>query len=125
MRIASFASCLLLAMGTTSAWAQSTSDIRQVGPDLAFTCISSDGAQQACRPAAGMYGRYVRLANWRFEAGIDAQQDCRYQATYGYNRNGPWVAGDCHAVFVAPNLRYGDEYNAERLKHSRLGATPR
>ena len=122
MRLPVLMSCLFLGLAAQSASAQSTSPIQEAGVDLEFACISEDGGKTVCQPAAGPYGRYARLANWKFAGGIDATQDCQYQTTYGYGKQAPWVAGDCHAVFRAPNLRYGDEYNAQRLEDSRQGS---
>ena len=102
-----------LTLMTVGASAQAaTSPITPQGVDLEFQC-SSSGERVACQPQAGRYGRYARLANWRI---VDetASGSCLYGSTYGYGRQGPWVAGDCQATFRAPNLRFGDTYNAQR-----------
>lgn len=98
------------------AQAQQSPLATQSGPDLIFSCGSSTGHVQVCRPTHPHYKRYMRLANWRFVGQASAPGSCILGHTYGYE-GGVWVSGDCVGVFVAPDLRYGDAYNAERVRH--------
>lgn len=102
--------CLLSA---PAAYAQ-TGPIEKAGVDLEFSCSSASGERVICSPERGHYGRYPALANWRFVGGSDA---CRFGETYGYDKThkDPWVSGQCRAIFRAPNLRFGDSYNADRV----------
>lgn len=113
MRLSLLLASLTLMSGAAMAQA-ATSPIVPQGVDLEFTCSSSGGERVSCLPQSGRHGRYARLANWRIvdESMMGA---CLYGATYGYARLAPWVAGDCQATFRAPNLRFGDEYNAQRV----------
>lgn len=109
--------CLLLALGTAPAFA---SPIEEVGVDLEFSCASADGARTACEPEPGKRPGYAALANWRF---VDATENCITDETIGYAAEGPWVSGECQARLRAPNLRFGDEFNAQRLDGPGQGST--
>lgn len=99
----------------TRAWVE----VEPVGVDLAFTCSPHlSGDITYCSPVPGRYGRYVDTANWRMDHAVSMPGTCSYNRTYGYANNAVWVAGKCVAKFMAPNLRYGDEFNHQRALRS-------
>ena len=95
--------------------AQSAPMAVQNGPDLQFVCASSSGDARSCQPVHAHYKRYMHLANWRFVGAASAPGSCVLNHTYGYGKDAVWVAGGCVGVFRAPDLRYGDGYNRQRL----------
>lgn len=109
------ASTLLL---PTMAFAQSSPRAVQNGPDLEFACASASGAMRSCMPHHTHYKRYMRLANWRYVGSVSGPGTCVLGHTYGYGRDAVWVAGSCQGIFRAPDLRYSDAYNRERLANA-------
>lgn len=88
-----------------------------VKPDLEFVCGNAGPA--ACIPVSSRYKRYMRLANWRLDHVLSGPGTCVLNATYGYGKDAVWTRGGCVGAFRAPDLRYGDSYNAQRLAHAR------
>lgn len=105
----------VILMVPLTALAQSAPSTYQHGPDLQFVCASSTGNKQTCRPIHQDSERYMHLANWRFAGSSGDPDNCVENSSYGYGSEGVWVSGDCSAVFQAPDLRYGDAFNSERL----------
>lgn len=99
-----------------AAYAQDRPTAIQHGPDLEFVCASTTGQATSCRPTHPHYNRYMSLANWRFVGSYGPPGACVLGQTYGYGRHEVWVSADCKGAFRAPDLRYGDEYNAQRAR---------
>lgn len=85
------------------------------GVDYQVACAPVLPGPSLCQPRSARVPAYMRLANWRFVGTLGHPADCVLNVTYGYTVKGPWVTPACPGVFVAPNLRYGDAYNAYRM----------
>lgn len=104
----------VLLMAAPLAHAATVAPVYQAGPDLEFSCAAINEARTLCAPRHAYYKRYMHLANWRFVG--SASGSCVLGQSYGYSKQGVWVAGNCQARFQAPDLRYGDRYNPERAR---------
>ena len=87
----------------------------EAGVDYQVVCAPTLPGPSLCQPQSTRVPNYMRLANWRLVGTMGHPLDCVLNVTYGYTVRGPWVTPACPGVFVAPNLRYGDAYNGQRL----------